>query len=158
MNIRNARVSVLKACRQPCCFYQLVAKLTLVKVAHSLAEQIFNAEHHVRHLFDAQFFSFSRRTSWTCSTVTCCVFQKTTRWNITSTTACPGLRCFTVLFLLLLLSLLKPLFLSPKSLKCLQLFDIVFVISFQLSYIAEDENGKIVGYVLAKMWVYIKFL
>lgn len=24
---------------------------------------------------------------------------------------------------------------------------------FQLSYIAEDENGKIVGYVLAKMWV-----
>lgn len=23
--------------------------------------------------------------------------------------------------------------------------------SFQLSYIAEDENGKIVGYVLAKM-------
>lgn len=28
------------------------------------------------------------------------------------------------------------------------------LLSIQLSYIAEDENGKIVGYVLAKMWVF----
>ena len=29
----------------------------------------------------------------------------------------------------------------------------IMFLAFQLSYVAEDEYGKIVGYVLSKMWV-----
>lgn len=92
---------------------------------------------------DLNFVSFSRRTWWTCSTVTCCAFQKTTRWNITSTMACLGLRWLSVQ-------------LTPKSWHRFCSFHTYCLFSsFQLSYIAEDENGKIVGYVLAKMWVFM---
>lgn len=47
---------------------------------------------------------------------------------------------------------------NPQSVytsACLTLFPLFSL--FQLSYIAEDENGKIVGYVLAKMWVSVTF-
>lgn len=37
----------------------------------------------------------SQRIWWTCSTATCCVFQRTIRWSTTSTTACPGHRSVT---------------------------------------------------------------